>query len=102
MTAATEDTSLINAALAYVVELYRELSQENGAPTPGTQNQTVDFILANPELSRAVREWGEHARIDEAIVAPPRRLPFDETYRRVGRFMRNVMEPPVFERKNRD
>lgn len=71
MAGATEDTMLITDALPYVVELCRELNQENGAPTPGTQNQAVDFILAESALSRAVLEWGERARIGEAKAAPP-------------------------------
>jgi hypothetical protein len=32
-----EDTKLGAQALAYVIELYRELTVENGAPTLGTQ-----------------------------------------------------------------
>jgi hypothetical protein len=47
MTRITEDTALIRHVLAYVVELYRELTTENGAPTLGTQNQGVDFILTD-------------------------------------------------------
>jgi hypothetical protein len=99
---AIEDTSLIAAALAYVVELYRELSQENGAPTPGTQNQAVDFILADPELSRGVSEWGKRTRVGEVTTAPPHRLPCDETYRRVAPFLRKVMEAPRLARQDRD
>lgn len=102
MTGLTEDTALIGDAIAYAIELYRELSEENGAPTSGTQNQTVDFILADPELSFAVRRWGEHARIDEATTAPPQRLPYDEAYRRISDFMKSAMEPPVFQRKEED
>ena len=98
MVGLTEDTALIRAAISYVIELYRELTVENGAPTLGTQNQAVDFILADPELARAVKEWAEHAHTDEASTEPPRRLPFDETYRRVGAFLRGVMETPVFAR----
>ena len=40
----TEDTVLIRRAIAYVNELYRELTAENGAPSLGTQNQVVEFI----------------------------------------------------------
>jgi hypothetical protein len=47
--ATTEDVVLIRRALAYAIELYRELTGENGAPTLGTQNQIVDFILADPK-----------------------------------------------------
>ena len=36
--AATEDTALIRQAVAYVIGLFRELTEENGAPTLGTQN----------------------------------------------------------------
>ena len=98
----TEDTALIIDACAYVIELYRELTEENGAPTPGTQNQAVNFILADPLLSRNVKAWGESRRVDEATAAPPQRLPFDETYRRVRDFLVSSMEAPVFERKDRD
>ena len=48
--ASTEDTLLIRQAMAYVIELYREMTEENGAPMLGTQNQVVDYILAEPEL----------------------------------------------------
>jgi hypothetical protein len=65
-----EDTKLGAQALAYVIELYRELTVENGAPTLGTQNQAVDFIRADPELRRAVAAWAETAQIDEATTAP--------------------------------
>lgn len=102
MTGLTHDTELIRHAIEYIVELYREISGENGAPTPGTQNQAVNFILADPALSRAVSAWGERTRADEASAAPPQRLPFDETCRRVEAFMRSVMERPVFARKNQD
>lgn len=71
MTPLSEDTTLIRDALAYVVELYDELNTENGAPTPGTQDAAVDFILADPELSRGVREWARRTRRDEATTAPP-------------------------------
>jgi hypothetical protein len=101
MTGLTEDTALIRYTLEYVIELYRELSAENGAPTPGTQNQTVAFILADPALSRAVKEWGERANADEASTTPPQRLAYDETYRHVAAFMRSVLELPTFERKDR-
>lgn len=98
MAGLTEDTALIEAAIGYVIELYRELSVENGAPTLGTQNQAVGFILAHPELARAVKEWAKRTRPDEAKAAPPQRLPLDETYRQVAVFLRNIMEAPVFDR----
>ena len=50
MPALTEATVLIRRAIAYVIELYPELTAENGAPSLGTQNQVVEFILADPEL----------------------------------------------------
>ena len=93
-----EDIGLRQAALAYVIELYDELTEENGAPTLGTQNQAVDFILADPELRQAVAEWAARRPIGEATTAPPRRLPEDAAYRRVRSFMERIMEPPVFER----
>ena len=59
-----EDTKLREQALAYVIRLYDELTEENGAPTLGTQNQAVDFILADPELCRAVADWAATTEID--------------------------------------
>jgi hypothetical protein len=91
-----EDTKLRQAALAYVIELYEELTAENGAPTLGTQNQAVDFILADPELRRAVDEWAATADIGEATTPPPQRLPRDALYDRVSAFMKQIMQPPVF------
>src|SRR5262249_5829011 len=72
MPAITEDTLLIRQAIAYAIELYRELTKENGAPSLGTQNQVVDFILADPELRAAVADWGGITEPDEATTAPPR------------------------------
>ena len=83
----TEDTKLIRHALEYAIELYRELTDENGAPTLGTQNQTVNFILADPKLSAAVADWGQTAKLDEATIEPPRRLAYDATYRQVSGFL---------------
>jgi hypothetical protein len=91
-----EDTRLRQQALSYVIALYRELSQENGAPTLGIQNQAVDFILADPDLCRAVSEWAETTEIDEASTAPPQRLPQDELYRRVYAYFDEIMETPIF------
>jgi hypothetical protein len=96
-----EDTTLRREALAYVIALYRELSEENGAPTLGTQNQAVDFILLDPELRRAVAEWATTAHIDEASTAPPQMLPQDALYRRVRAFFESIMERPVFEAPDR-
>ena len=92
----TEDTKLGAQALAYVIELYRELTVENGAPTLGTQNQAVDFIRSDPELRRAVSAWAEAADIDEATTAQRRRLPFDALYNQVRGFLERSMTPTVF------
>jgi ABC-type histidine transport system ATPase subunit len=43
----TEETRLRRAALIYVMNLHNGLTQENGAPPLGTQNQTVNFILGD-------------------------------------------------------
>jgi hypothetical protein len=98
MAATTEDTELVRRALAYAIELYRELTDENGAPTLGIQNQIVDFILADPELRRAVAEWGGAVESDEATTHPPKRLPYDGAYRRIRDFAQSVMDQPVFMR----
>jgi hypothetical protein len=91
-----EDTKLGAQALAYVIELYRELTVENGAPTLGTQNQAVDFIRGDPELRRAVTAWAETAQIDEATTAPRRCLPFNALYDQVRGFLERTMTPSVF------
>jgi hypothetical protein len=92
-----EDIGVRQAALAYVIALYRELTEENGAPTLGTQNQAVDFILVDPERRRRVAEWSATASIQEATMAPPRRLPQDTFYIEVRSEMERIMAPPVFE-----
>ena len=91
-----EDTKLREQALVYVIRLYDELTAENGAPTLGTQNQAVDFILADPELCRAVGDWAGTTEIDEATTAPPQRLPRDALHDRVRAFLARIMAPPVF------
>ena len=98
MSAITEDTLLIRQALAYAIELYRELTEENGAPSLGTQNQVVEFILADPELRAAVAHWGRLIESDEATTAPPRRLPCDGAYRRISAYLQSIMDQPVFTR----
>ena len=102
MPAITEDTLLIRQALAYAIELYRELSEENGAPSLGTQNQVVDFILADPELRAVVAQWGRLFESDEATTAPPRRLPCDAAYRRVRAYLGSIMDQPVFTRPGQE
>ena len=91
-----EDVRLRLQALAYVIKLYDELTAENGAPTLGTQNQAVDFILADPDLRRAVADWAATAEIDEATTEPPRHLPWDALYQRVQTFMKGTMERSIF------
>ena len=98
MPVATEDSELIRHALAYTDALYRELTQENGAPALGTQNQTVDFILADPELRAAVARLGQMVEEAEATVRPPQRLPQDDAYWRVREHMTAALAPPVFNR----
>jgi hypothetical protein len=102
MPAITEDTLLIRHALAYAIELYRELSEENGAPSLGTQNQVVDFILADPELRAAAAHWGRLVESDEATTAPPQRLPFDAAYRRISAYLQSIMDEPVFTRPGQE
>jgi hypothetical protein len=92
----TEDTKLGAQALAYVIELHHELTDENGAPTLGSQNQAVEFIRADPELRRAVAAWAETVEIDEATMAPRQCLPFDGLYDHVRAFLQRVTAPRVF------
>jgi len=91
------DIRLREAALAYVIALYRELTEENGAPTPGTENQAVAFILADPERRRRLAEWAATASFDEATTAPPQRLPQDTFYVEIRTMMQRIMAAPVFE-----
>ena len=102
MPSVTEDTAAIQDTIAYVIELYRELTEENGAPTLGTQNQTVDFILADPELRNEVTRWARLAGIEEATTGPPRRLPDDDAYRRIRAHLESAMEQPVFSRPGQE
>jgi hypothetical protein len=78
------------------------LSQENGAPSPGTQNQAVEFILADPQLRAAIHEWGRTARIDEATTRPQQRLPGGAAYDRIRAYLTRIMEPPVFTRPGQE
>src|SRR5205809_1791327 len=89
-----EDTRLRQAALAYVIALYEELTGESGAPTPGTQNQAVDFILSDSDLRRGVARWA--TEIGDATTARPWRLPQDGLYDRVRAYLDEIMEGPVF------
>jgi hypothetical protein len=100
--AITENTVLIRQAMAYVIELYHELTVENGAPTLGTLNQVVDFILADPDLSRAVSDWARTVEIDEATTEPPSRLPLDGAYQRIRAYLQSVMDQPVSKRPGQD
>ena len=86
--------------MAYVIELYRELTEENGAPSLGTQNQVVDFILADPELREAVARW---ARIAEnrggddraaPAVAVRRRLPAHPSLSRIASWSSRSLRGP--------
>ena len=92
----TEDTELGARALAYVIELHHELTAENGAPTLGSQNPAVEFIRADPELRRAITAWAKTVEIDEATMAPRRRLPFDDLYDQVRAFLQMIMTQRVF------
>ena len=91
----TEDAELGLQALAYVIELYRELTAENVAPSLGSQNQAVEFIRADPELRRAVAAWAETLEID-AVTAPRRFLPLDALYARSRAFLEQITASQVF------
>ena len=84
------DTTLALHALTYVIRLHVDLTSEHGAPTLGTQNQAVDFILADPELSRAVATWAAMTKPGEASTKPYQRLPHDELYRRVREYLEKI------------
>ena len=90
----TRDITLALHALSYVIRLHADLTSEHGAPTLGTQNQAVDFILADPELSRAVAAWAAMPNIGEASTKPYQRLPHDELYRRVREYLEKISPRP--------
>jgi hypothetical protein len=92
----TEDGRLRLAALAYVIESHEELTQENGAPPLGTQNQAVDFILGDPELRHALADWAANAEIDEAPTTLQRRPPYDVLYHRVRDYLEHIGGRRVF------
>ena len=92
----TEEERLRLAALAYVIELHEELTQENGAPPLGTQNQAVDFILGDPESLRALAMWAANAEIAEATTTPQRRPPQDALYHRVRDYLEHIGGRRVF------
>jgi hypothetical protein len=92
----TEDTKVGAQALAYVIELHHELTDENGAPTLGTQNQAVEFIRADPRLRLAVTAWAKTTDIEEATIAPRRCLPIDGLHDQVRAFLQRIMTPRVF------
>jgi len=98
MPTTVEDPVIRGQANSYVIALYDELTTENGAPTPGTENQAVDFILADPELRRAVANWAATARPLEATTAPPQRLPQDALYYALRARLEASLEQPVFKR----
>jgi len=88
------DTTLALQALTYVMRLHADLTSEHGAPTLGTQNQAVDFILADPELSRAVATWAAMTKPGEASTKPYQQLPHDELYRRVREYLERISSRP--------
>ena len=88
------DTALGLHALTYVIRVHADLTSEHGAPTLGTQNQAVDFILADPELSRAVATWAAMTKIGEASTKPYQRLPHDELYWRVREYLKKISSKP--------
>ena len=90
------DTALGLHALTYVIRLHADITSEHGAPTLGTQNQAVDFILADPDLSRAVATWAAAmTNIGEASTKPFQRLPHDELYRRVREYLEKISARPA-------
>ena len=92
--AMARDTALALQALTYVIRLHADLTSEHGAPTLGTQNQAVDFILADPDLSRAVATWAAMTNIGEASTKSSQRLPHDELYRRVREHLEKISSKP--------
>jgi hypothetical protein len=95
MVQVAEEARLRLAALAYVIDLHNELTQENGVPPLGTQNQAVDFILGDPELRRALADRAADADIEEMTTAL-RRPPQDALYHRVRSYLEQIDGPRIF------
>ena len=86
MTQVTEDTALIRHALAYAIELYRELTDENGAPSLGmgwsginrnivTASELTWFDLAAPGAMPATGAMFCRIALDgRSLVGPGIRL----------------------------
>ena len=91
----TMEARLKLAALAYVIHLHNELTQESGAPPLGTQNQAVDLILGDPELRRALADWAADAD-PEQITTAMQRPPHDALYHRVRDYLERIPRPRVF------
>ena len=79
----SEDPALILDAMAYAVEVHRELAAENTAPPPGVEGRVVQAILADPVLARTVRDWATRNRVLEASLKPLQRPAMDDAYCRV-------------------
>jgi hypothetical protein len=88
----TEELQLIADALAYVTEVYREVTQENGAPTLGTQNQMVEFVLRDEALRRAAQACARRTGQGDATFERHELPPYDEAYWRVRERMLATME----------
>jgi predicted transcriptional regulator len=73
----------------------REVAQENGAATLGTQNQMVEFVLSDEMFRRAAQDWAARVGASEATVAGHERPPLDEVFRRVRERMLATMEQPT-------
>ena len=70
MPALTEDTALIRYAVAYAIEIYRELTEENGARASAHKTRWWTFILADPELRAAAAHWGALIEVTKPRLRP--------------------------------
>jgi hypothetical protein len=87
----TQNLKQIAEALSYVTEIYRELAQENGSATLGTQNQMVEFVLGDEMLRKAAHDWMSQAGGGEATIGPHERPPHDEAFGQVRERMLATM-----------
>jgi hypothetical protein len=102
MPALTEDTVLIRRTIAYLIELYRELTAENGPPpVSGRRTGWSNSSLPTPSCASS-RTMGKAADPDGATTQPLRRLPCDATYQRARAYLRRVMDKPVFTRPEQE
>ena len=92
-----EDIGLRQAAQAYVIALYRELTEEKRRADARHAEPGRGLHPGRSGAAAARRRVGRDESVEEATTAPPQRLPQDKFYVEVRTLMEQIMAPPVFE-----